>query len=177
MESLAGDYTLKGRFDSGKTRTHYVLMPLQDHAHWSHYNRVIQGSNVALVEVVVENGYKMHDLQEGPSFDDDSQQECGGHVEPTMGTMDLDGQLTQERFHSSQVGCISNNFDVNEFKREEKEQEEEDRIGDIVSSDSNDSDDDQGGRYAMPTPVDAMPVPVHGMPLLVPTKVLYAMPA
>ena len=40
-----------------------------------------------------------------------------------MGTMDLDGQLTQEQFHSSQVGCISNDFDVNEFEREDEEQE------------------------------------------------------
>ena len=84
-----GDFTLKGRFDSGKTRAHYVLMPLRDHAHWSRYNRVIQGSNVAMAEVVVENGYRMHDLQEGPFFDDDTQQECGVHVEPTMGTMDF----------------------------------------------------------------------------------------
>ena len=133
-----GDYTLKGRFDSGKTRAHYVLMPLRDHAHWSRYNRVVQGSNVALAEVVVENGYRMHDLQEGSSFDDDTQQECGVHVEPTMGTMDLDGQLTQEQFHSNQVDCISNDFDVNEFEREEEEQEEEDRIGDVVSSDLDD---------------------------------------
>ena len=59
---FGGDYTLKGRFDSGKTRAHYVMMPLWDHAHWSRYNRVIQGSNVALAEVVVENGYRMHDL-------------------------------------------------------------------------------------------------------------------
>ena len=27
------DFTLKGRFDSGKTRAHYVLMPLRDPAH------------------------------------------------------------------------------------------------------------------------------------------------
>jgi hypothetical protein len=27
--------------------------------------------------------------------------------------------LTQEQFHSVQVGCISNDFDVNEFEREE----------------------------------------------------------
>ena len=67
--------------------------------------------------------------------------------------MDLDGQLTQEQFHSTAVGCISNDFDVNEFEREEEEQEEEDRIGDVVISDSDDSDDDQGGRHAMPTPV------------------------
>ena len=56
------DFTLKGRFDGGKTRVHYVRMPLHDHVHWSCYNRVIQGSNVALAEVVVENGYMMHDL-------------------------------------------------------------------------------------------------------------------
>jgi hypothetical protein len=76
------------------------------------------------------------------------------------------------------VGLISNDFDANEFQWEEEEQEEEeDRIGDVVSSDSEDSDDDQGGRDAMPTPVDAMPIPVHAMPLPVPTEVLHVMPA
>ena len=89
--------------------------------------------------------------------------------------MDLDGQLMQEQFHSSQVVCISNDFDVNEFEPEEEE--EEDRIGDVVSSDSDDSDDDQGGRHAMPTPVDAMLVHVHGIPLPVPTEVLHAIQA
>jgi hypothetical protein len=52
---------------------------------------------------------------------------------------------------------------VSEFEREE-EQAEEDMIGDVVSSDSKDSDDDQGGRVAMPTPFVPMPVPVHVMP-------------
>ena len=55
----------------------------------------------------------------------------------------MDGQLTQEQFHSTAVGYISNDFDVNEFEREEEEQEVEDRIGDVVSSDSDDSVDDQ----------------------------------
>ena len=59
---FGGDFTLKERFDSGKTRAHYVLMPLRDHAHWSCYYRVIQGSNVVMAEVVVENGYRMHGL-------------------------------------------------------------------------------------------------------------------
>ena len=90
--------------------------------------------------------------------------------------MDLNGQLTQEQFHSTAVDYISNDFNVNEFEWEE-EQEEEDRISDVVSSDSNDSDDDQGGRHAMPTPIDAMPVPVHGMPLPVPNEVLHAIQA
>jgi hypothetical protein len=49
-------------------------------------------------------------------------------------------------------------------------------IGDVVSSDSKDSDDDQGGRVAMPTLVVPMPVPVHAMTLPVPASVLHAMP-
>ena len=100
-----------------------------------------------------------------------NEQELGVEREATHGNMDLDGQLMQEQFHSNQVGCISNDFHMNEFEQEE---EEEDRIGDVVSSDSDDSDDDQGGTDAMPTPVYAMPVSVHAMPLPVPTKVLHA---
>ena len=61
---------------------------------------------------------------------------------------------------------------MNEFEREEEEQEEEDRISDVVSSDSDDSDDVQGGTDAMATTADVMPVPVHTMPLPVPTEVL-----
>ena len=30
---FGGDFTLKETFDSGKTRAHYVLMPLRDSAH------------------------------------------------------------------------------------------------------------------------------------------------
>ena len=112
-----GDFTLKGRFDTGKTRTHYALMPLCDPAHWSCYTRVLQGFNVPMAEVVVENGYRMQGVQGGPSIDGvgGNEQELGVKGEAAQGNMVLDGQLTQEQFHSSQVGCISNDFDVNEF--------------------------------------------------------------
>jgi hypothetical protein len=30
---FGSDFTMKGRFDSGKTRAHYVMMPLRDPAH------------------------------------------------------------------------------------------------------------------------------------------------
>ena len=86
-------------------------------------------ANVVMAEVVVENGYRMHGLQEGPSFDGDTQQECGVHVEPTMGTMDLDGQLMQEQFHSNQVGCISSDFDVNDLNRKRRSRR---RIGSVM---------------------------------------------
>jgi hypothetical protein len=79
--------------------------------------------------------------------------------------------LTQEQFHSAPVGCIRNDFDVNEFEREE-----EDRISDAVSSSSDESDDDHGGTDAMPSPIAPMPVPVRAMPTPVPAKVLHAMP-
>ena len=59
-----GDFTLKERFDTGKTRAHYVLMPLRDPAHWSRYTRVLQGSNVPMAEVMVENGYRMQGVQD-----------------------------------------------------------------------------------------------------------------
>jgi hypothetical protein len=59
---FCGDFTMKERFDSGKSRAHYVLMPLRDLAHWSCYSRVIQGSNVPMAEVVVENGYRMKNV-------------------------------------------------------------------------------------------------------------------
>ena len=126
----------------------------------------------------MENGYRMHGVQDVPSIDGFgvNEKELGVEGEAAQGNMNLDGQLTQELFHSSQVGCISNDFDVNEFELEE-EQEDEDRIGDVVSSDSDDSDGDQGDGHAMPTPVDAMPVLVHGMPLPVPSEVLHAIQA
>ena len=81
------------------------------------YTRVLQGSNVPIVEVVVENWYRRQGVQDGPSIDDvgGNEQELGVEGEATQGNMDLDGQLTQEQFHSTTVGCISNDFDVNEF--------------------------------------------------------------
>ena len=75
-----------------------------------------------MAKVVVENRYKMQGVQDGPSIDGfgDNEQELGVEGEATQDNIDLDSQLTQEQFHSSQVGCISNDFDVNEFELEEE---------------------------------------------------------
>ena len=93
---FGSDFTLKGRFDSGKTRTHYVMKPLRDLAHWSRYNRVLQGSNIPMAEVVVENGYRMQGVLDGLSIDGvgGNEQELGVEEEAAQGNMDLDGQLT-----------------------------------------------------------------------------------
>ena len=70
-------------------------MPLRDPAHWYRYTRVLQGSNVPMAEMVVENGYMMQGVQEGPSIDGfgGNEQEIGVEGEATQDNMDLDGQL------------------------------------------------------------------------------------
>jgi hypothetical protein len=97
-------------------------------------------------------------------------------MQQTMESMDLDGNLTQERVHSPPVGHISNGFDVDEFEQEEEEAAEEEMIGDDVSTDSDDSGNEEGGPHTMRAPVEAMPsggapamcTPVRGMPSGVP---------
>ena len=64
-------------------------MPLRDPAHWSHYTRVLQGFNVPMPEVVVENGYMMQGVQDDPSIDDfgGNEQELGVEGEATQDNM------------------------------------------------------------------------------------------
>jgi hypothetical protein len=79
-----------------------------------------------MAEVVVENGYRIQGLQEGPSIDGagGNEQEWGVEGEATSSNMVLDDQLTQKQLHSTpmavddsrrSVGLISNDFDANEF--------------------------------------------------------------
>jgi hypothetical protein len=122
-------------------------------------------------EVVVQNGYRIEDDEELPYNDSVGyNEEVGVQGEGTQGDIDLDGHLMQEHFYSTPVGCISNDFDVSEFAREEEE-EMEDRMVDAVSSDSDDSDDENGVVDATAAPVGPMPAPVlvevlHAMPTL-----------
>ena len=153
-------FTLKGRFDVGKNRAHYVMMELCNQAEWSRYNRVIQGSNVGMAELVLETVEN-----EEASFDDDG--DCGVQVQQTMESMDLDGNWTQERVQSPPVGQIRNDFDVDEFEQEENEAAEDEMIGDDVCSDSEESENEEVGS-------PGMCAPVRGMPSGVPLEVLHA---
>jgi len=49
-----------------------------------------------MAEVVVENGYRMQGVQDGPSIDGVgcNEQELGVEEEAVQANMDLDGQLT-----------------------------------------------------------------------------------
>ncbi|RCV30938.1 hypothetical protein SETIT_6G136100v2 [Setaria italica] len=48
------EMTLRGRFDYGKVRAHYVLMNLASDSNWKNYKDVVHEENVACLEVIVE---------------------------------------------------------------------------------------------------------------------------
>ena len=89
-EKFDGHFILKGRFDSGKTRAHFELMPLRNEGHWSRYIRIIAGSNVSMAEMVVEDAYRKED---GPLYDciAGNEQQRGVPVHATPRNMDWDG--------------------------------------------------------------------------------------
>jgi hypothetical protein len=113
--------------------------------------RVIEGSNVTMVEVVVENGYKKED---GPSFVGGNEHQWAVDVDRTLGNMVLGSKLMHEQLQSSpmaveecrrfSVGRLNDDFDVGSYKWDKLEKEEEERTGDEVSSDSENSDHDEG---------------------------------
>uniref|UniRef100_K3Z061 Transposase MuDR plant domain-containing protein n=1 Tax=Setaria italica TaxID=4555 RepID=K3Z061_SETIT len=48
------EISLRGRFDCGKARAHYVLMKLASDANWKHYKDVVHEANVACLVVIVK---------------------------------------------------------------------------------------------------------------------------
>ena len=48
------EISLRGRFDCGKARAHYVLMTLESEMHWRKYKDIVARANVVCLEVVVE---------------------------------------------------------------------------------------------------------------------------
>ena len=48
------EISLRGRFDCGKGRAHYVLMTLESEMHWRKYKDIVARANVVCLEVVVE---------------------------------------------------------------------------------------------------------------------------
>jgi hypothetical protein len=99
-EKFDGDFKLKGRFDSEKTRAHYVFMPFATRVIGCGTKRVVEGSNVTIPEVVVENGYRKEDALSFDGVGGDEQQ-CRVDVDATPINMVLDSQLTHEALQSS----------------------------------------------------------------------------
>jgi hypothetical protein len=61
-KNFDGYFALKERFCSRKGWTQRVLILLCNEAHWSHYKMVVQGPNMILLVVMVENGHMKEEL-------------------------------------------------------------------------------------------------------------------
>ena len=48
------EITLRGRFDCGKAKPHYVMLTLESEMHWRKYKDIVARANVVYWEVVVE---------------------------------------------------------------------------------------------------------------------------
>ena len=48
------DIEVRGRFDFGRSRPHYVFMKLSSESDWERYKEMAKGSNASISEVVVE---------------------------------------------------------------------------------------------------------------------------
>jgi len=48
------EITLRGRFDCGKDRAHYVMLTLESEMHWRKYKDIVACANVVCWEAVVE---------------------------------------------------------------------------------------------------------------------------
>uniref|UniRef100_K3XRJ7 Transposase MuDR plant domain-containing protein n=1 Tax=Setaria italica TaxID=4555 RepID=K3XRJ7_SETIT len=70
------EMTLRGRFDCGKARPHYVLMNLASESNWKQYEEVIEHANVVCLEVWEEA--KIDDDEISLGFKDDDFQEEDG---------------------------------------------------------------------------------------------------
>ena len=55
-EKFGWPLSLRGRFDCGKERAHYVWMSLSCEDEWNNYVEVVKSSGVKCLEVVVEKG-------------------------------------------------------------------------------------------------------------------------
>jgi hypothetical protein len=62
VKKFDGDLALKERFYSRKGWTQCVLILLCNEANWSHYKMVVQGPNMILLVVMVENGHMKEEL-------------------------------------------------------------------------------------------------------------------
>ena len=45
---------MRGRFDCGKTRSHYVVLKLSSEGHWKRYKEIVEKSNMVCCEVIID---------------------------------------------------------------------------------------------------------------------------
>jgi hypothetical protein len=157
----AGELRLRGRFDCGKARAHYVLMTISSESEWNRYKDIVKESNVKCFEVVL-------DLQTKSDFIRLKQEALDGQLNLEEDARDVKRQMVRDG-HTLQEGhdqlgsgsfedsrdagsfkqfevsdnfdraVVSDRFDANSLAAEEEEEDDDD-----ISLGSDEEDDDEG---------------------------------
>ncbi|OEL21071.1 hypothetical protein BAE44_0017906 [Dichanthelium oligosanthes] len=72
------EVALRGYFDCGKARSHYVLMNLKTEVHWNQYKKVVEGSNVLCWKVLEEADIDDNEISVGSEEDEIREEEEDG---------------------------------------------------------------------------------------------------
>ncbi|CAN6216293.1 unnamed protein product [Urochloa humidicola] len=137
---------LKGRFDYGKARAHYVFMDLSSESEWKQYKEVVAGANVVCYEVVVELRLRARRSVENADGDESAHVRAENLSRECNSSQVLDEAPTVNN-HNQQPDD-SNLFDsfrlVDDFDPEVFEQEEEVDDDDISLGSKGEEDDSDG---------------------------------
>jgi len=133
VENKRMELRLCGRFDAGKERSHYVMMPIGCENDWLFYKELVRGSQVGCAEIVVDvcnrsmdapaedgDDYPIeHVTQEAISPDHDSdapEEEDKSYGDDLSHDSDDDDSGDEIGFDTCRV---NNNFDEDDFDNEE----------------------------------------------------------
>jgi len=144
----ADDVKLRGRFDCGKARSHYVLMDLSSDSHWRQYKEIVAGANVGCYEVAVDicrrtqsSAEEVYRLEaEHIAVENLTQQSNVSHLDEAP----LDNNVGIERFcndHPFDMARAVDDFDPGVFEQEENEHDDDDIS--TGSEGGGDEDDDE----------------------------------
>jgi hypothetical protein len=121
--------SFNGRFDCGKERAHYVLMPFSCEDEWKDYKDVVKSSSVRCLEVVVQKGSSPLVVPMNGSVD----------VEPIENLTQEEEELVavpvREDDRACEDGALGDDFDEEAF-------DDDDGMYDSISEGS---EDDEGG--------------------------------
>ena len=129
---------MRGRFDCGKQRSHYLLMPLSCEDEWKDYVDVVKSSNVSCLEVVVDKVSRPSVVPVDDSVDVEV-------VENVTRQEELEASPVTVVATYSDLGAIGDEFD-------EEGYDDEDGMYDTISKGSEDDgvpagDDDVEGDH------------------------------
>ncbi|CAO2150019.1 unnamed protein product [Urochloa humidicola] len=163
------EVTLRGRFDCGKARAHYVFMDLLSEFEWKQYKEVIAGANVVCYEVVVELRLRARRSVENADGDESAHvraenlsRECNpSQVLDEVSTVNNHNQQPDDSSLFDSF-CLVDDFDPEVFDQEEEVDDDDISLGSEGEEDDSDGheedveinegpgNDDVGGHFDEP---------------------------